>query len=84
MGSRLRAVMWLLVMVAGLVVMLYAMGTLAGNALPYPDPTPALLAAQSAKTSRYAAMFGGGLVLAVGGGIAWWFSRRAAKRSSVE
>ena len=75
---------FVLIMVIGMLAMLYAAGALAGNALPYPDPTPALLATQSAKVTLYTAIFVGGLLAAVCGGLGWWLSIRAAKRSSVQ
>jgi hypothetical protein len=75
---------FVLIMVMGMLAMLYAAGTLAGNALPYPDPTPALLATQSAKVTLYTAIFVGGLLAAVCGGLGWWLSIRAAKRSSAQ
>mgnify|MGYP006174339767 CR=1 FL=1 len=62
----------------GLGVMAWALMAIAGNALPFPDPTPELLARQAAVSTRAMVLLLVGLVVALGGvGGLWWRRRRS-------
>lgn len=64
------------VLVIGLGAMAWALLSYAGNALPYPDPTPGLLAEQAAAARRCWVVFGTGLCLAAAGGLWLWRCRK--------
>jgi hypothetical protein len=50
----------------------------AGNALPYPDPTPELLAYQAAEAKKWSLVFAPGLLATTIGGI--WLLRRMSRQ----
>ncbi len=62
----LRRALPFLVVLAGGVVALHALFTLAGGSIPYPDPSPELLARQQAElaAARMRLGLGGGILLA--------------------
>lgn len=66
-------------LILGTIAMLWAFVGGAGNALPYPDPTPALLADQAAKTEQYRFIFILGMLTAAAGAL-WIRARSRAKK----
>ncbi len=69
----------LALLTVGLLVMLGAFLCLAGNALPYQDPTAELLAHQASEARKWNILFLVGLVATATGAI-WLLVRRRAKR----
>ena len=69
----------LALLTVGLLVMLGAFLCLAGNALPYQDPTAELLAHQASEARKWNVLFLVGLVATATGGT-WLVARRRARR----
>lgn len=61
----------------GFLIMLGSLVYFSGNALPYPDPTPELLAYQTEMAQKLARLFVLGLIVATAGGVWRWRQARA-------
>lgn len=72
-----NAAPYVLLIIGWLLVTLGAFLCLAGNALPYPDPTPELLSKQATKAQIWHAVFQLGVLTTAGGGILIWLRSRA-------
>ncbi len=54
----------------------------AGASMPYPDPTPALLAAQAAALRGWGLSFWAGAATVAGALLAWGLARRRRRRDA--
>jgi hypothetical protein len=68
-------------LILGMIVMAYAFLYGSGNALPYQDPTPEMLAYQAAEATRYCITFAFGALAATFGGGWLWRRTRVKKRN---
>jgi hypothetical protein len=73
----------LIILLAGGGIMIYALGSYAGHALPYQDPTHELIEIQHTQlqTAKFLAVIGA--IFIVAGGI-WWFSKSSPKPRSSD
>lgn len=80
-ATMIRKAAPLCLSILGTIAMLWAFVGGAGNALPYPDPTPALLADQAAKAEHYGLIFILGMLATAAGALRLRSRSRAKQRS---
>ena len=79
LGSMMQKLAAFALLILGLIVMSGSFLYYAGNALPYPDPTPELLASQAAEANKWSLLFALGMLASTLGG-AWLWRRSRSKR----
>lgn len=71
-----RKITYSLLIACGLLTMLAGFVFYASNAIPYPDPTPELLAAQAATARQWMLVFVSGTIATAVGAVLLWKRRR--------
>jgi hypothetical protein len=78
-ATMIRKAAPLCLLILGTIAMAWAFFGGAGNALPYPDPTPQLLADQAAKAEQYRLIFILGILSTATGAL--WLRRRSRTKT---